>query len=357
MSSPFGTETVLDVRHWTDAYFSFTITRDDGFRFENGQFVMIGLPVEQPDGSTRPLMRAYSIASANWEEQLEFFSIKVQDGPLTSRLQHIQPGDSILIGRKPTGTLLIHDLHPGRNLYLLGTGTGFAPWLAVIKDPETYDRFERVILCHGVRNVGDLAYRDYIVNELPQHEFLGEQVRARRWAAVAVGFLGVLLIVRPGSTSFTVGTLVAISAAVLSALVAIQIKQLSRTEPADRIVLYTTMLWVPMSLLPAVFVWTWPQGITWLWVAAAGTMGTCGHMFWTRALKLGDVSALTPISFMQLPVVAVFGWWLFGERLDHWTIAGAAIIFGANAYIAHREATLACNHATQAPAEAAQPNE
>ena len=187
--------------------------------------------------------------------------------------------------------------------------------------------------------------------------FLGEQVRARRWAAVAVGFLGVLLIVRPGSTSFTVGTLVAISAAVLSALVAIQIKQLSRTEPADRIVLYTTMLWVPMSLLPAVFVWTWPQGITWLWVAAAGTMGTCGHMFWTRALKLGDVSALTPISFMQLPVVAVFGWWLFGERLDHWTIAGAAIIFGANAYIAHREATLARNHATQAPAEAAQPNE
>jgi ferredoxin--NADP+ reductase len=176
MSSPFGTETVLDVRHWTDAYFSFTTTRDDGFRFENGQFVMIGLPVEQPDGSTRPLMRAYSIASANWEEELEFFSIKVQDGPLTSRLQHIQPGDSILIGRKPTGTLLIHDLHPGRNLYLLGTGTGFAPWLAVIKDPATYERFERVILCHGVRNTQDLAYRDYILNELPRHEFLGEQI-------------------------------------------------------------------------------------------------------------------------------------------------------------------------------------
>ena len=177
MSSPFGTETVLDVRHWTDAYFSFTTTRDDGFRFENGQFVMIGLPVEQPDGSTRPLMRAYSIASANWEEQLEFFSIKVADGPLTSRLQHIRPGDTVLIGRKPTGTLLIHDLHPGRNLYLLGTGTGFAPWLAVIKDPATYERFERVVLCHGVRNAADLAYRDYILNELPQHEFLGEQIR------------------------------------------------------------------------------------------------------------------------------------------------------------------------------------
>src|SRR5436190_22652470 len=137
MSAAFITETVLDVRHWTPDYFSFTTTRDDGFRFDNGQFVMIGLPV---DG--RPLLRAYSIASANWEEQLEFFSIKVQDGPLTSRLQHIQPGDALLIGRKPTGTLLIHDLHPGRNLYLLGTGTGFAPWLAVIKDPATYERFE-----------------------------------------------------------------------------------------------------------------------------------------------------------------------------------------------------------------------
>ncbi len=176
MSSPFGTETVLDVRHWTDAYFSFTTTRDDGFRFDNGQFVMIGLPVEQPDGTQRPLMRAYSIASANWEEQLEFFSIKVPDGPLTSRLQHIRPGDTVLIGRKPTGTLLISDLHPGRNLYLLGTGTGFAPWLSIIKDPETYERFERVVLCHGVRSAADLAYRDYIVNELPRHEFLGEQI-------------------------------------------------------------------------------------------------------------------------------------------------------------------------------------
>ncbi len=172
MSSAFGTETVLDVRHWTDAYFSFTTTRDDGFRFENGQFVMIGLQTE----SGKPLLRAYSIASANWEEQLEFFSIKVADGPLTSRLQHIQPGDEIVIGRKPTGTLLISDLHPGRNLYLLGTGTGFAPWLSIIKDPETYERFDKVILTHGVRGADDLAYRDYIVNELPRHEFLGEQI-------------------------------------------------------------------------------------------------------------------------------------------------------------------------------------
>ncbi|NZA27341.1 ferredoxin--NADP reductase [Luteimonas sp. SJ-92] len=174
MSAAFGTETVLDVRHWTDDYFSFTTTRDDGFRFDNGQFVMIGLEI---DG--RPLMRAYSIASANWEEQLEFFSIKVADGPLTSRLQHIRPGERILIGRKPTGTLLIHDLHPGRNLYLLGTGTGLAPFLAVIRDPATYERFERVILCHGVRRAADLAYRDYIVNELPRHEFLGEEIAAR----------------------------------------------------------------------------------------------------------------------------------------------------------------------------------
>jgi ferredoxin--NADP+ reductase len=175
MSSAYGTETVLDVRHWTDAYFSFTTTRDDGFRFENGQFVMIGLPTE----AGKPILRAYSIASANWEEQLEFFSIKVQHGPLTSRLQHIKPGDSILIGRKPTGTLLISDLHPGRNLYLLGTGTGLAPWLSVVKDPETYERFERVIVCHGVRNVADLAYRDYFEKELPQHEFLGETIRRK----------------------------------------------------------------------------------------------------------------------------------------------------------------------------------
>lgn len=174
MSSAFGTETVLDVRHWTDAYFSFTLTRNDGFRFENGQFVMIGLEV-----AGKPLMRAYSIASANWEEQLEFFSIKVQDGPLTSRLQHIQPGDTILIGKKPTGTLLISDLHPGRNLYLLGTGTGVAPWLSIIKDPETYERFDKVILAHGVRLAEDLAYRDYFEKELPQHEFLGEMIREK----------------------------------------------------------------------------------------------------------------------------------------------------------------------------------
>ena len=174
MSSPFGTERVLEVRHWTDDYFSFTTTRDAGFRFENGQFVMLGLPT---DG--KPLLRAYSLASANWEERLEFFSIKVPDGPLTSRLQHIGPGDEVLVGRKPTGTLLVSDLHPGRNLYLLGTGTGLAPWLSIVRDPETYERFERVVVCHGVRHARDLAYRDFLRDELPRHEYLGDRVRAQ----------------------------------------------------------------------------------------------------------------------------------------------------------------------------------
>ena len=169
----FATETVLAVRHWTADYFSFTTTRDDGLRFANGQFVMIGLEV-----GGRPLLRAYSIASANWEEHLEFFSIKVPNGPLTSRLQHIRPGDSVLIGGKPTGTLLISDLRPGRCLYLLSTGTGLAPFLSVIKDPETYERFATVVLCHGVRGVADLAYRDYIERELPLLPWIGEPIAA-----------------------------------------------------------------------------------------------------------------------------------------------------------------------------------
>jgi ferredoxin--NADP+ reductase len=171
MTPAFIHETVLDVRHWTDDYFSFTTSRDEGFRFENGQFVMLGLEVEG-----RPLMRAYSIASANWEEQLEFFSIKVPNGPLTSRLQHIREGGTVLLSRKPTGTLLLSDLLPGRTLYLLATGTGLAPFLATIKDPETYERFEHIVLTHGVRGEADLAYANYIRNELPHHEYLGEQI-------------------------------------------------------------------------------------------------------------------------------------------------------------------------------------
>ncbi|PKM15698.1 MAG: ferredoxin--NADP(+) reductase [Gammaproteobacteria bacterium HGW-Gammaproteobacteria-2] len=172
--SNLHTERVLAVRHWTPDYFSFTTSRDSSLRFANGQFVMIGLMVND-----KPLLRAYSIASANWEEELEFFSIKVADGPLTSRLQHIQAGDDLIVSTKPTGTLLISDLLPGRNLYLLGTGTGIAPFLSIIKDPETWERFEHVVLAQGVRQVADLAYRDYLSHELPRHEYLGEAIRAK----------------------------------------------------------------------------------------------------------------------------------------------------------------------------------
>jgi ferredoxin--NADP+ reductase len=168
--SAFNEERVLSVHHWTDRLFSFTTTRDPSLRFSNGHFTMIGLRKE--DG--KPLLRAYSIASANYEDHLEFLSIKVPDGPLTSRLQHIQVGDTIIVGRKPTGTLLIDYLLPGKRLYLLSTGTGVAPFLSIIRDPETYERFEQVVLVHGTREVKELAYHDYIEQELPQHEFLGE---------------------------------------------------------------------------------------------------------------------------------------------------------------------------------------
>jgi ferredoxin/flavodoxin---NADP+ reductase len=160
------------VHHWNDTLFSFTTTRDKGLRFENGHFVMVGMEVEG-----RPLMRAYSIASANYEEELEFFSIKVPDGPLTSRLQNIKIGDELLISSKPTGTLVADHLLPGRHLYLLATGTGLAPFLSIIRDPEIYERYEKVILVHGVRRIIDLAYHDYIRHELPQNEFFGEQVQ------------------------------------------------------------------------------------------------------------------------------------------------------------------------------------
>ncbi|MGL6289814.1 MAG: DMT family transporter [Silanimonas sp.] len=176
--------------------------------------------------------------------------------------------------------------------------------------------------------------------------FLGEMVRLRRWTAVGLGFIGVLVIMRPGADTFDANTLVALTAAVLSAIVAISIKVLSRTEKPDAIVLWTTMLWVPLSLVPALFVWTWPTGWTWAWIIAAGFFGTAGHMAWTRALKRGDASMLTPISFMQVPIVAVLAWWLFDETVTAWTAAGAAIIFVANAYIAHREAQVASRAVT-----------
>jgi len=187
--------------------------------------------------------------------------------------------------------------------------------------------------------------------------WLGETVRVRRWAAVVVGFIGVLVIVRPGTAGFTAGSLVAVAAAVLSSLVAIQIKQLTRIDSADTVVLYTYVFWVPLSLIPAVLVWVWPTGVAWLWLLATGVLGTIGQLLWTRALRLGEVSALTPISFLQLPLVTLFGWLLFNETVDRWTIIGAGIILAANAYIAHREAVLSRRAASAAASAAAKPAE
>jgi ferredoxin--NADP+ reductase len=169
--SAFLEERVLTVHHWTDRQFSFTTTRDPALRFLNGHFTMIGLRV-----NGKPLLRAYSIVSANYEEHLEFLSIKVPDGPLTSRLQHMQVGDTVIVGKKPTGTLVIDYLLPGKRLYMMSTGTGLAPFMSIVRDPATYEKFEQVILVHGVREVAELAYHDYLEKELPAHEFLGEMV-------------------------------------------------------------------------------------------------------------------------------------------------------------------------------------
>jgi len=200
-----------------------------------------------------------------------------------------------------------------------------------------------------------LSYSSPIFVVIAAALFLGERVHARRWSAVAIGFVGVLVITRPGSNDFSFGMLIAVISAFMTGLVSIQIKQLSAIEPADRIVFYTTLIWVPMSLIPALLVWRWPEGIVWLWVVAAGLLGTGGHMLWTRALKLGDVSALTPISFMQLPVVATAGWLLFDEHVDRWTVGGTFIILASSAYIAHREAVLAKRHQTKEPLKGAEP--
>jgi ferredoxin/flavodoxin---NADP+ reductase len=170
--SALSTETVTHVHHWTDTLFSFRTTRGPGLRYENGQFVMIGLMV---DG--KPLLRAYSVVSANYEEQLEFLSIKVANGPLTSRLQHIKVGEQVLVGRKATGTLLLDNLRPGRNLYLIGTGTGLAPFMSLIKDPAAYERFGKVVLAHGVREIAELAYSEEIQRTLPDHELIGEMLK------------------------------------------------------------------------------------------------------------------------------------------------------------------------------------
>lgn len=167
-------EEVTAVHHWTDRLFSFKTTRNPGFRFRNGHFTMIGL---EQDG--KPLLRAYSLASANYEDELEFFSIKVPDGPLTSKLQNIQVGDKLLVNSKTTGTLVNDNLLPGRHLYLIATGTGLAPFLSIIRDPEIYAAYDKVILTHGCREVDELAYQELITEHLPNHEYLGEDVREK----------------------------------------------------------------------------------------------------------------------------------------------------------------------------------
>lgn len=172
--SNYTYETVTSVHHWNDTLFSFRTTRDSGLRFENGQFVMIGLEV-----NGTPLLRAYSIASPNYEEHFEFFSIKVPNGPLTSLLQHLKVGDKILVSKKPTGTLVLSDLKPGKRLFMFSTGTGLAPFVSLIQDPEAYEQYEKIILIHGVRFVSELAYEDFISNELPNNEFFGDEVRAK----------------------------------------------------------------------------------------------------------------------------------------------------------------------------------
>ena len=177
--TPYFVEKVLWVKHWTDRLFSFAITRPASFRFRSGEFVMIGLPAREELGEKKPILRAYSIGSPSFAEELEFFSIKVPDGPLTSRLQLIQEGDEILLGKKPTGTLVLDAVRPGKRLFLFGTGTGLAPWLSVARDPDAYSRFERVIVAHGVREVKELAYRDLFTQDIFDDPLVGDEARAQ----------------------------------------------------------------------------------------------------------------------------------------------------------------------------------
>lgn len=165
---------VLWVRHWTDTLFSFAVTRPPAFRFRSGEFVMVGMT-----GENKPILRAFSIASPSWSEELEIFSIKVPNGPLTSRLQNIQVGSRLLLGKKPTGTLVLDALKPGRRLFLFSSGTGLAPFLSVIRDPDVYERFEQVVLVHGVRRIHDLAYREFLTTGLREDPLLGELIGDR----------------------------------------------------------------------------------------------------------------------------------------------------------------------------------
>lgn len=169
-SAALTIETVRSVRHWNDHLFSFTITRPPSFRFRSGEFVMLGLP-----GEAKPILRAYSIASPAWAEELEFLSIKVPDGPLTSKLQQIKPGDELFLGRKPTGTLVTDALLPGRRLFLWSTGTGLAPFLSLIRDPDVYEMYSQIVLVHSVRRVSDLAFREELESQLAGDPLVQDQ--------------------------------------------------------------------------------------------------------------------------------------------------------------------------------------
>ncbi len=168
------TETIVDIHHWSDKLFTIRTTRDQSMRFRNGEFTMFGLKVDE-----KPLLRAYSMASSCYDDFLEFYSIKVPDGPLTSRLQHVQVGDPVLVSKKPTGTLLYDHLRPGKHLYLLSTGTGLAPFLSIIRDPDVYDHFEKVVLVHGCRYVNELSYQKLITDELHNNPYFGDAVSSK----------------------------------------------------------------------------------------------------------------------------------------------------------------------------------
>ncbi|MBP1849186.1 ferredoxin--NADP reductase [Rhizobium halophytocola] len=167
-------ETVVEVQHYTDRLFRFRITRPPSFRFRSGEFVMIGLP-----NAEKPVYRAYSIASPSWDEEVEFFSIKVENGPLTEHLQKIQPGDTVLMRKKPTGTLVLDALVPGKRLYMLSTGTGVAPFASLVRDPETFEKFEEVILVQTCRDVGELTYATELVDNLLDDPLIGEMAAGR----------------------------------------------------------------------------------------------------------------------------------------------------------------------------------
>lgn len=166
------TQAVTAIRHWNDRLFSFRVTRPESLRFRSGEFTMIGLPQE----TGKPLQRAYSIASPAWDEELEFYSIKVQDGPLTSKLKNIKIGDQIIVQPKPVGSLVLDALLPGKRLYLFATGTGVAPFASLIRDPELYQRFDQIILTHTCRHIDELGYSRDLIDNLPHDPLIGEYV-------------------------------------------------------------------------------------------------------------------------------------------------------------------------------------